>query len=130
MSGNLGMQSLLTGLLTLCSASLFGQQDAVVPTFTAQPNQCVALYQGEHCQLKIQLHWRANSQVCAYLADTIKPLACWPAQTQQGELTIKLESDQQLQLRDHEQRLLGEQSLTYAWVYNKASSRRVRWRLF
>jgi len=119
-------------MLIFCftSAAAFGATPANSDAFSAEPNQCVALYQGEFCQLRIRLHWQVSSQVCLYVGQEIAPLACWASSVQQGDITLRLQESMVIRLRDTEENVIGEQLLNYAWVHSKANTRRARWRLF
>jgi hypothetical protein len=102
--------------------------------FTAQPDRCIALHQGQVCYQQVEFRWNtpANGDYCLYQLGLPAALTCWSG-NRLSSYTLDFASSSsvvyELRPRDQEQ-ALSRVTVEVAWVYRTTRKSFSRWRLF
>ncbi|GLX79347.1 hypothetical protein tinsulaeT_26870 [Thalassotalea insulae] len=117
---------ILIQLSSVCYA-----QDNVIEL---QPNQCIAVHQGEKCYVDISLNWQTqqSGNYCLFSSQQQAPLLCWQ-NSLSGHFeqeTIANENVIFYLKAQHGSEILAQKELKMAWVYKKSVRARTSWRLF
>lgn len=122
--------ALIISLWFLTATSLAKEQ-LVSQGLSVSPKQCTILNQGEVCYLDLSVSWQTDvaANYCLY-ANKIR-LKCWHnSQQAQWRQPITMQNDLTITLQAQNQEVLHSQTIRYAWVHKKNTSKAMRWRMF
>ena len=102
--------------------------------FTAQPDLCIALHQGQVCYQQVTFTWNtpAMGEYCLYQLEQPEALTCWNG-NQQSSYDIDFASSSSLtyQIRvQGQEAVLSQVVVEVSWVYRATRKSFTRWRLF
>lgn len=102
--------------------------------FVAQPDQCIALHQGQVCYQELTFTWTTptGGEYCLYQLDQQDALICWNG-NEQNSFHMDFASSTSLtyQIRTRGQtEVLSQVTVEVAWVYRATRKSFTRWRLF
>jgi hypothetical protein len=128
------MTRLLLLALTCLGLLSFEARAADAVGFTAQPDRCIALHQGQVCYQRVEFRWNtpADGDYCLHQLGLPDAVTCWSG----GGLAsynMDFASSESLvyELRARDQRqLLAQVTVEVAWVYRSTRKSFSRWRLF
>jgi len=120
-------------LLLLVISSVASATD-IQASIQVNPQQCVAMRQGQTCYVSVQLSWQVASpgNYCLYAAGKSVALNCWE-NTTKGELKKSFDSKVNLEFslrRQNENFSLATAIVKMAWVHKKKGQPRKSWRIF
>lgn len=99
-----------------------------------QPDQCVAMKQGQSCYVSVVLTWQVQTpgDYCLHIVGKEPAISCWQ-NSKRGEFqqafTSKVNLDFALRRQDKQQ-TLATAVVKMAWVHKKKGQARKSWRLF
>ncbi|GAD79061.1 DUF3019 domain-containing protein [Vibrio ezurae] len=103
-------------------------------TFTATPQQCVALHKGQTCYQDIVFQWKTplEGRFCLLQSDNATPLTCWQGQLkQQYQYSFSNDKTTKFRLINQETaQALAEVKVVVTWVYKAPKQSQSGWRLF
>jgi len=99
-----------------------------------EPDQCVAMRQGQLCYVDVKMSWRAEQAGNYCLFSSLQPnaLRCW-SNEQSGKFQQELSADENIVFSLKKEGLSSDlitKELAMAWVYNKNTRKNVSWRMF
>lgn len=102
--------------------------------FSAQPDRCIALHQGQVCYQQVTFNWNTPSsgEYCLFQLELPEALTCWNG-NQQTSQRIDFASSSSLvyQIRGRGQNeVVSQVTVEVAWVYRSSRKSFSRWRLF
>ncbi len=103
-------------------------------SMNVNPDQCVAMSQGQSCYVAVELSWKVQSpgNYCLYADGQSEALNCWK-NSFTGEYKKAFNSKVNLVFslkRQHEQLSLATAVVKMAWVHKKKGQPRKSWRIF
>ncbi|MDP5215100.1 DUF3019 domain-containing protein [Pseudoalteromonas tunicata] len=124
----------LLGLMTYLSFNQAMAEPLEQATMTLNPEQCIAMQQGQDCYVTVEINWQSAAllDVCLYANHTQQALFCWQ-NAQQGAFKQELKTNQNVDfaLRSNNNSTpLATSQLKIAWVHKKKGKPRLSWRLF
>lgn len=98
------------------------------------PDQCVAMLQGQPCYVSVELQWEIQKagNYCLYVSGKNKALTCWQ-NSNTGEFKKAFTSKVNLIFslrRQDEVQPVAQARVKMAWVHKKKGQPRKSWRLF
>jgi len=118
----MGMRCVFILLLALISRPLLADE------FSVNPQACATTEEQLPCRIRVDIHFHGEQQqeLCLWLKHSPSPLRCYQALSELNEqLTLALEQDTELELRDGNAQLLASQPLSVA-LYHPAPKRKRR----
>lgn len=102
--------------------------------FTARPDRCIALNQGQVCYQTVTFIWQTleGANYCLYRQMLPEPLVCWSG-NRMSTYTLEFVSDSNVVYairNEGEATILSEVEVEVAWVYTSNRKSFSRWRLF
>lgn len=99
-----------------------------------QPDQCVAMQQGQPCYVSVALTWQVQTpgNYCLHIVGKEPAINCWQ-NSNQGEFQQAFTSKVNLAFalrRQDERQALATAVVKMAWVHKKKGQARKSWRLF
>lgn len=121
-------------MLLLLVLSFVSKATDLKGTMSVQPEQCVAMSQGQSCYVTVELSWEVEAlgNYCLYTSAQSQALKCWH-NTTSGEFKQSFDSKVNLNFslkNQHEQATLASAVVKMAWVHKKKGRPRTSWRLF
>ncbi|TQF68126.1 DUF3019 domain-containing protein [Pseudoalteromonas luteoviolacea] len=116
-------------ILMLLPLTAFAEPSELL--FTLQPDQCVALEQGQSCFIDIKVKWQTKTKgdYCLFV-DEVKT-QCWQAaKIGLWENELEMKTDVAFSLKDSKHQMIYSGKVQYAWIYKKRKNKAVRWRMF
>ncbi len=103
-------------------------------SMSVNPDQCVAMSQGQSCYVAVELSWKVQSpgNYCLYTQGQSKALNCWQ-NSFEGEFKKAFNSKVNLNFslrRQDEKISLATAVVKMAWVHKKKGQPRKSWRIF
>ncbi len=134
------LQRLLLQIKTSCLLMLLLTINSVANATDIQasmrvnPEQCVAMRQGQACYVSVELSWQVDTpgNYCLYTSGDNKALNCW-LNTTTGELKKSFDSKVNLEFslrRQNESLSVATAVVKMAWVHKKKGQPRKSWRIF
>ncbi|GAD89298.1 DUF3019 domain-containing protein [Vibrio halioticoli] len=125
-------------LLYCCLLSLAGTTPVMAKekdvSFTATPEQCVALHKGQTCYQDIVFQWKtpADGKFCLLQSETGKQVICWQGRLmQQYQYSFNKDKTTKFRLIDQTTaQPLAEVKVVVTWVYKAPKQSQSGWRLF
>ena len=117
-------------LLLFWQSSLYAQ----TPVLDVNPQQCVALTQGQQCYIDVELSWEASTKgdYCLYSSLQEQPIYCW-FQQKQGVYSQEFSSNSNIEFtlkaRDSNN-ILASNQIEMAWIHKKKGQPSMWWRIF
>lgn len=117
--------------LLLCwQTSLLAQTTSL----DVNPQQCVALTQGQQCYIDVELTWQAATKgdYCLYSSLQVQPVYCWLEKTQ-GVYSQEFSSNTNIEFTLKEKDssdILASNQIEMAWIHKKKGQPRMWWRIF
>ncbi|MCG7532388.1 DUF3019 domain-containing protein [Psychrobium sp. MM17-31] len=104
------------------------------PKLVVQPEQCVAMKQGNPCFASVEIAWKMPEQghYCLYSNMQQQAIRCWKNHNAgQAEFEVKATNNVVFTIRQaNEESVLATGLMKLAWVYKKKGQPRRSWRLF
>jgi len=135
------MYQLLTYLVLLIMATslgyspeIFAEEIQAEYSLIIEPEQCVAMRQGQLCYLDVKMSWRAEQvgNYCLFSSLQPKALQCW-SNMKSGELQQEMSASENivfsLQKQGRSSDLIAKE-IEMAWVYDKSTRKNISWRMF
>lgn len=99
-----------------------------------EPEQCVAMRQGQLCYADVIMNWKAEDSGNYCLFSSLQPsaLRCW-SNSKSGKHEQEISSDENIIFSLKKQGSLNDlitQELEMAWVYDKSTRKNISWRMF
>lgn len=123
------MMSFILSSLTVQANTL-----KAVPVLKINPEQCVALLQGQKCYVTVKLNWRVATagNYCLFSSQGTDALKCWTQQSK-GEFKQEFMAKTNILLslkQKNSQVTLVDAEVKMAWVHKKKGKPRMSWRMF
>lgn len=103
-------------------------------TFTATPEQCVALHKGQVCYQDVLFQWQtpASGRFCLMLSQDQQPLTCWEGKAlQQYKYSFESDSTTIFSLVSQDDlNAVAKVKVVVTWVYKAPKQSPSGWRLF
>ncbi|QSX30576.1 DUF3019 domain-containing protein [Shewanella cyperi] len=118
----MGMRSLLILMFALVGQPLLADE------FSVNPQACATTKENLPCKIQIDIHFQGEQQqdLCLWLKHASQPLRCYQSLSElNDQLTLALEEDTALELRDANAKLLASMPLSVA-LYHPAPKRKRR----
>jgi hypothetical protein len=101
---------------------------------TVEPEQCVAMRQGQICYVDVKINWRAaeRGNYCLFSSLQSKAIQCW-SNVNTGKLQQEMSADKNIVFSLKKQGRPNDlitKELEMAWVYKKNTRKNVSWRMF
>ena len=99
-----------------------------------EPEQCVAMRQGQLCYVDVKINWRAEQvgNYCLFSSLQTNALRCW-SNEQSGTFQQELSADENIVFSLKKEGLSSDlitQEIEMAWVYDKSTRKNISWRMF
>ena len=122
-------------LLSLLSSTVAQANTvAVKPVLKINPEQCVALMQGQECYVTVKLNWKVATRgdYCLYSSQQAGALQCWTSQNK-GDFKHEFMSRTNILItlkQKNSKVILADAEVKMAWVHKKKGKPRMSWRMF
>jgi len=120
-------------VVTATMALHFSGQVMADPIISVKPGKCVSLRKGQTCFQRLRVSFRLDDpgNYCLFANTQVEPLRCFK-EAKEGVIPYAFESKKPIEftLRDARSKILASSVVKVAWVYQKKSRTRNRWRLF
>lgn len=117
-------------------SSLTAQANTITsePLLKINPEQCVALLQGQECYVTIELNWQVSTtgDYCIFSSQQTGALKCWTQQNK-GDLKREFMAKTNIHIflkQKRSQVILADAEVKMAWVHKKKGKPRMAWRMF
>ena len=112
----------------------FAKEEQTKYSLIIEPDQCVAMRQGQLCYVDVKINWRAEHLGNYCLFSSLQPnaLRCW-ANVKSGKFQRDMSADENIlfSLRKQENKDdLIIKEIEMAWVYDKNTRKNISWRMF
>ena len=109
-------------------------ETSVTPKLLLNPDQCVALMQGQECYVTVQMRWTGLTKdaYCLYSSQQKQALHCWK-NLANGMLKYAFNAKKNIHLsikQKNSKLVLIRAQVKMAWVYKKKGKPRMSWRMF
>lgn len=116
------------------SPLIFAKETQEKYLLIVEPEQCVAMRQGQLCYLDVKMSWRAEQvgDYCLFSSLQPKALRCW-SNMKSGELQQEMSADENIVFSLKKQGRASDlitQEVEMAWVYDKNTRKNISWRMF
>lgn len=121
-------------LILLMSISLLADATEFEASLHLNPDQCVAMLQGQDCYVSVELNWQVTTpgDYCLYSSAQDEAVRCWQ-NSSVGDLKQEFKTNINLIFylkRQNEQQQLASAKVKMAWVHKKKGKPRTSWRMF
>jgi len=121
-------------LLILLAMNSIANATEIQASMKVNPEQCVAMRQGQSCYVSVQLTWQVDTpgNYCLYTSGDSSALNCWE-NTSSGELKKSFDSKVNVEFslrRQNDSDAVAQAVVKMAWVHKKKGQPRKSWRIF
>jgi len=125
---------LIIGASLALSEQVVANQPQAKYSLTIEPEQCVAMHQGQLCYVNAKVSWRAEQigSYCLFSSQQTKALQCW-SNVQLGKYQQDMSANKNLVFslrKKGSSNKLVTKELEMAWVYKKNTRKNISWRMF
>jgi len=112
----------------------FAEEPQAQYSLVIEPEQCVAMRQGQVCYVDVKMNWRAKKvdNYCLFSSLQTKALQCWDSALT-GAFQLEMSANENiifnLKVQGDVNSLITKE-LKMAWVYDKRTRKNVSWRMF
>lgn len=112
----------------------FAKETQAKYSLVIEPEQCVAMRQGQLCYMDVKMSWRAEQMGHYCLFSSLQPnaLRCWE-NVKSGKFQQELSADENivfsLKKQGRSEDLITKE-IEMAWVYDKSTRKNISWRMF
>ncbi len=112
----------------------FAKESQAPYSLVIEPEQCVAMRQGQLCYMDVKISWQAKqmSDYCLFSSLQAKALQCW-SNVITGAFRQEMSAKENLVFSLRKKGSLSDlitNELEMAWVYDKSTRKNVSWRMF
>ncbi len=123
--------TLVTSLPRLVFAN---ENQTSTSSFRLEPEQCVAMRQGQQCYVDVKITWRMEDadSYCLFSSLQAKALRCW-SNVKTGEFQREMSAKNNIVFsfkKQNSSKILFSKKLEMAWVYDKSTRKNISWRMF
>ncbi len=125
---------LISGISLFFSHLSIAQSTQAEYSLFIEPEQCVAMRQGQRCYANVKINWQAEQggSFCLFSSLQSKPLHCW-SKVKSGNFQQEMSANANiifsLQKKGSSIELITKE-LEMAWVYKKNTRKNISWRMF
>jgi len=116
------------------SPLIFAKETQAKYSLIIEPEQCVAMRQGQLCYVDVKISWQAEQLDNHCLFSSLQPTAlrCW-SNAKSGKFQQEMSADKNIVFSLKKQGRASDlitKEIEMAWVYDKSTRKNISWRMF